>query len=189
MHRIGVFCGANPGRLPSYLRAASELGSLLGSQRIELVYGGSSKGLMGAVADAALAAGGAVTGVIPASLADREIAHEGLTTLDIVDSMHARKQRMAELADAFVTLPGGFGTLDETFEILTWTQIGVHRKPLGLLNIDGFFDTLLAFADEQVAQGFVQAKHRDMLAVADQPEALIATLQSLSLPETRAWRD
>lgn len=144
---------------------------------------------MGKIADAALTAGGSAIGVIPAALRDKEIAHTGLTELHVVDSMHSRKLRMAELADAFIAMPGGFGTLDESFEALTWTQLGIHSKPLGFLNVDGFYDGLLSFADTQTAHGFVRAAHRDMVIADDGPEALIDQLANVELPSLGKWRN
>lgn len=143
---------------------------------------------MGAVADAVLGHGGQATGVIPRALTDREQVHARLTELHFVDSMHERKLRMADAADAFIALPGGFGTLDETFEALTWTQLGIHRKPLGLLNVAGFYNRLLEFADEQVRAGFVTAEHRDLLIDEPRADALIDALAALELPERGKWR-
>lgn len=170
------------------MAAARTLGALLADTGIGLVYGGASKGLMGAVADGVIDHGGDAIGVIPAALGDREIAHQGLSKLHIVGSMHERKALMAEQSDAFITLPGGFGTLDETFEVLTWTQIGVHRKPLGLLNIDGFYDGLMAFAGKQVDAGFVQRIHRDMIVVESDAQRLLERLSTIDLPPTRGWK-
>ncbi|MEO0574906.1 MAG: TIGR00730 family Rossman fold protein [Pseudomonadota bacterium] len=189
LKNVGVFCGANPGSSPAFMTAATALGRQLASEDVGLVYGGASKGLMGAVADAAIDHGGRVVGVIPEALGSREIAHQGLSALHVVGSMHERKALMAEHSDAFITLPGGFGTLDETFEVLTWTQIGVHHKPLGLLNVEGFFDGLIAFADSQVAAGFVQRKHRDMIIVEPDHDALLRKLEIVSLPSTRGWKN
>jgi len=160
---ICVYCGSSPGRSPAYLAAAHKLGGQLAARNIRLVYGGAKVGLMGAVAEAALQAGGKVTGVIPQSLTDQEVAFTELDELIVVDSMHARKALMAEKADGFIALPGGFGTLDETFEILTWAQIGLHAKPCGLLNIEGYFDPLLSFLDHAVREMFIYAPHRDLV--------------------------
>lgn len=166
MDHICVYCGSSEGRKPAYAKAARAFGRTLAARGICLVYGGGAVGLMGELADAALAAGGKAHGVIPEALQERELSHEGLTALDVVDSMHARKARMAELADGFVALPGGFGTLEELLEVLTWAQLGFHRNPCGLLNIDGYFDQLVAFLDHQTAEGFVRDEHRDLLVVA-----------------------
>lgn len=184
---VGVFCGANPGHSPAFAAAARDVGETLANDGITLVYGGSSLGLMGIVADAVLAAGGKAIGVIPQPLMGREIAHSGLTDLHIVDSMHARKFRMAQLSDAFIALPGGYGTLDESFEILTWTQLGIHRKPLGLLNVDGFYDHLLRFNDHQAAQGFVRPAHREMLIADASPALLLQRLRDVELPTDGKW--
>ena len=174
--RICVFCGSSPGARPAYLAAARELGELLAARGIGLVYGGASVGLMGELADAVLAAGGEAIGVIPGRLLDREIAHAGLTELHVVETMHERKALMAELSDAFVMLPGGAGTLDEFFEALTWRQLGLHSKPLALLDVDGFVGPLLALADHLVAEGFVLPEFRALLLVERDPAALLDRL-------------
>ncbi|UCV08042.1 TIGR00730 family Rossman fold protein [Dechloromonas denitrificans] len=171
MKRICVFCGSNPGHNPLYRSEAEKLGRLLAARGIELVYGGGNVGLMGAVADACLAAGGAAIGVIPEALMGKEVAgrhveHRALTRLEVVDSMHTRKARMAELADGFIALPGGFGTFEEFCEILTWGQLGFHVKPMGLLNVNGFYDPLLALFDHAVGEGFLREQNRAM-ALAD----------------------
>jgi uncharacterized protein (TIGR00730 family) len=155
-----------------------------------LVYGGGHVGLMGVLADAVLAAGGRVIGVIPQALVDRELAHQGLTELHIVETMHQRKALMADSSDAFIALPGGFGTLDETFEILTWAQLGLHAKPVGMLNVEGFFDPLLAWIEQAVAQGFLRAQHRELLMVYDEPAALLDALRAhRPTPEIPKWID
>jgi uncharacterized protein (TIGR00730 family) len=161
--RICVFCGSSPGARASYAAAAEGVGTLLAGRGIGLVYGGGAVGLMGTLADAALAAGGEVTGVIPASLVAREVGHQGLTDLRVVGSMHERKSLMEELADGFLALPGGPGTLDELMEILTWAQLGLHGKPIGLLDVDGYFGHLRAFLDHAAAERFVRPEHRDLL--------------------------
>ncbi len=176
MKRICLFCGSSPRVASDYMDVARAFGSILASRGIGLVYGGGRTGLMGAAADGALAAGGRVIGVIPRALADLEVAHGGLTELELVDSMHERKARMAALSDAFAALPGGLGTLDEWFEIWTWAQLGFHAKPIGLLNFEGFFDPLLAFLDHLVAEGFVRPEHRAMAAVERDAKALIERL-------------
>lgn len=164
MQNICVFCGSNPGSDAAYVDAAADLGRQLAQRRIGLIYGGSNAGLMGALADATLNAAGHVTGVIPRSLVDREVAHRGLSDLRIVETMHERKALMADLADAFIAMPGGYGTLDELCEILTWAQLGIHAKPVGLLNTLGYWDPFLTFLDHAVDAGFVKPAHRLMLA-------------------------
>jgi hypothetical protein len=173
MERLCVYCGSREGRKPAYLEAARAFGRALADREFGLVYGGGRVGMMGAVADATLAAGGDAYGVIPASLVEREAAHDGLTELEVVESMHARKSRMADLADGFVALPGGFGTLEEVIEMITWAQLGFHENPCGLLNVAGYFDDLVAFLDHQVAEGFVGPDDRDRLVVARDPDSLL----------------
>ncbi|MBL7767306.1 MAG: TIGR00730 family Rossman fold protein [Chitinophagaceae bacterium] len=163
MKRITVFCGSASGVLPVYSQAALELGQMLAKRNIGLVYGGAQIGLMGTVADAVLHAGGEVIGVIPHFLGQREIAHENLTELIRVNDMHERKMKMNELSDGVIALPGGYGTLDELFEMLTWAQLNLHAKPIGLLNINGYYDPLLTFVDHMTEQGFVHPEHRDLL--------------------------
>jgi uncharacterized protein (TIGR00730 family) len=170
---VCVFCGSSPGRLPVYQDAAREVGKTLAERGIELVYGGAAAGTMGIVADAALAGGGVVHGVIPQSLVDREIAHGGLTTLQVVADLHERKAAMSNLADAYLTLPGGAGTLEELFEVWTWAQLGLHTKPIGLLDVAGFYQPMLGFLDRISAEGFLRGDFREMLIVtADVAEAL-----------------
>lgn len=187
MDRVCVYCGSREGRNPAYGEAAEALGRTLAERGLGLVYGGGDVGLMGVVADAALAAGGEVHGVIPEALSEREVAHRGLTSLDVVPSMHERKRRMADLADGFVALPGGFGTLEELLEMLTWAQLGFHRDPCGLLNVEGYFDGLVSFFDHQVGAGFVSEAHRGMLVVADDPEALLEGFEAYEPPEVKAF--
>jgi uncharacterized protein (TIGR00730 family) len=170
---VCVFCGSSPGAHPDYEAAARALGVGLADAGTPVVYGGASVGLMGALADAALEAGGEVVGVIPRSLVDREAAHPGLTALHVVGTLHERKARMAELSDAFVALPGGAGTLEELFEVYTWAQLGLHAKPLALVNVRAYFDGLLAFLDHATAEGFLPAEHRARLMVADGPGAAL----------------
>jgi len=189
MTRVCVFAGSSAGRNPLYVDAAKELGRVLASRRIGLVYGGARVGLMGAVADAVLAAGGEAVGVIPRALVDKEIAHGGLTELRIVGSMHERKAMMEELSDAFIALPGGWGTLDEMFEILTWAQLGLHQKPCGVLNVHGYFDRLLSFLDHTMDQGFVRREYSSLVAVADAPAALLDALAVQDVPQVRKWID
>ncbi len=185
--RVCVFCGSNPGRLPDYRASAMALGTLLARKGIGLVYGGASVGLMGVVADAALAAGGEVVGVIPQLLADKELAHRGLSALHVVGSMHQRKAMMAELSDAFVALPGGAGTLEEIFEIWTWAQLGEHMKPCGLLNVAGFYDGLIGFLDHAAAELFMKPQHRAMLLTAATPAAMLTALHDYVAPTVGKW--
>lgn len=187
MNRLCVFCGSSPGRHPAYLAAAAKLGTVLAKRRIGLVYGGASIGLMGAVADAARAAGGEVIGVIPRALVEFEVAHTGLADLRIVASMHERKALMAELSEGFVALPGGIGTLEELFEVWTWGQLGSHRKPCALLNVVGFYDRLLGFLDFIADEAFLRPVHRDMLLVAETPDSLLEKLQAYRAPPETRW--
>jgi uncharacterized protein (TIGR00730 family) len=182
MRRLCVFCGSSPGHDPAYRASAAQLGRILAERGIGLVYGGGRVGLMGVLADAALAAGGEVIGVIPQALLDREIGHLGLTQLRVVDSMHARKALMGELAEGFIALPGGIGTLEELFEVWTWAQLGLHRKPCGLLDVDGFFAPLVDFLDRLVEAGFIHPTYRAMLAVASTPEELLARFAAYEPP-------
>jgi len=187
--RLCVFCGSSPGARPEYRQAAAALGAALARRGLGLVYGGARVGLMGAVADAALETGGRVTGVIPRALVGKEVAHPGLSELRVVGSMHERKQLMAELADGFVALPGGMGTLEEFTEILTWAQLGLHRKPCGLLNVRGYFASYLAMLDHAVAERFVSPAHRAMLLVADDAESLLERFASYRAPAVEKWLD
>ena len=187
MKSVCVFCGSNTGAGTGYLEAARHLGRILGERQLRLVYGGAAVGLMGALADAALAAGGIVVGVIPEALVEREIAHSGLTELHAVASMHERKARMADLADAFIALPGGAGTLEEFFEIWTWGQLGHHRKPVGLLNVDGFFDSLLSFLDHQRRENFMRREHRDMLMIDTDAARLLNRFETYVPPTVEKW--
>lgn len=171
--RLCVFCGASAGARPAYDAAARALGATLARRGHDLVYGGANVGLMGTVADAVLAGGGRVAGVIPSALVEKEIAHRGLSDLRIVSSMHERKAAMAELSDGFIALPGGLGTLDELFEILTWAQLGLHAKPCGLLNVEGYYDPLVTFLDHAVAERFVRPAHRAALMVESDADALL----------------
>jgi uncharacterized protein (TIGR00730 family) len=187
MRRICVFSGSSPGQHLAYKEAATALGTLLAREGIGLVYGGASVGLMGALADAARAAGGEVIGVIPQSLVDHEIAHTGLDDLRIVGSMHERKALMAELSDAFIALPGGIGTFEELFEVWTWAQLGSHAKPCALLNVLGFYDRLLAFLDHVVAEAFLKPMHRNMLIVEQDAATLLAALRRYQPPAVTKW--
>jgi uncharacterized protein (TIGR00730 family) len=189
MRRLCVFCGSSTGNQRAYSDAAEALGALLAERGIGLVYGGGNVGLMGVIADAVMAGGGQVIGVIPQSLANREIAHTGITELRVVDSMHARKAMMAELADAFIAMPGGVGTFEEFFEVVTWTQLGLHRKPCGLLNVSGFYAPLAAFIDQAVTEGFIKPVHRAAIVVDSDPVRLLDTLGTIKLPDVPKWID
>jgi len=182
--QISVFCGSRPGRQPAFATAAGVVGTMLAERGIGLVYGGASVGLMGIVADAVLASGGRATGVITESLADHEIAHGGLTRLDVVRTMHERKARMADLSDAVIMLPGGFGTLEEFMEAVTWVHLGIHDKPCGVLNVDGFFDHLLRFLAYAVDAGFIPESLVSGLIVADDPAKLLDALAHAAGPST-----
>lgn len=176
--RLAVFTGSSFGRSERYASAAAAVGRYLGEQRIGVVYGGGHVGLMGVVADAALAAGGEVIGVIPQGLADRELAHHGLTRLEVVGTMHERKALMAELSDGFVALPGGAGTLEEFFEVWTWQQLGIHGKPVGLYDVDGFWQPLRTAIDAMVDEGFLSRGLRDALVTADDPGAMVEAMRA-----------
>jgi len=188
MNRLCVYCGSSTGTGATYADAAVELGTLLAAADIGLVYGGATKGLMGIIADAVLERDGRVTGVIPNALHDKELAHTGLTELHVVDSMHERKSLMAVLADGFIAMPGGFGTIEELIEVLTWGQLQFHSKPCGLLNVAGYFDHLLTFLDKARDDGFLKPAHRDMLLVADTPAALLNQFEHYSPPDAEKWR-
>lgn len=185
--RICVFCGSSAGGDERYLEMATATGRLLAAEGIELVYGGGRTGMMGRLADATLEAGGSVIGVMPEALLAREVGHRGLTELRVVGSMHERKATMAELADAFVALPGGLGTLEELCEILTWAQLGLHRKPCGVLDGAGYFRPLVALLDHMVVNGFLPARHRAMLVVAGEPGALLSALRTYEAPRLPRW--
>jgi uncharacterized protein (TIGR00730 family) len=187
MKRLCVFCGSSPGTNPAYTEAAAAMGTLLARKGVGLVYGGGNVGLMGTIADAVLAGGGEVIGVIPQALADREVAHHGVTDLRVVDSMHTRKAMMADLADGFIAMPGGVGTFEEFFEAVTWTQLGVHRKPCGLLNVAAFYTPLAIFIDQAVSEGFIKPVHRAMIVVDDNPERLLDSLSAIVLPDVPKW--
>ncbi|MDE3097752.1 MAG: TIGR00730 family Rossman fold protein [Chloroflexota bacterium] len=189
MRRVCVFCGSSPGARAAYADAARALGTALVRRGIGLVYGGGGVGLMTAVADSVLVAGGEVIGVIPEALVAKELAHAGLSDLRVVASMHERKALMAELADAFVALPGGYGTLEEFCEVLTWAQLGFHPKPCGLLNVAGFYDPLLAFFDHAVAQRFVRPAHRSLIVEADDADGLLDRLADFRPPALEKWID
>ncbi len=184
---VCVYCGSSKGDLSDYATAARELGTLLAKRNIRLVFGGGSVGLMGVLADAVLEAGGKVTGVIPNGLRTRELAHEGVTEMIAVDSMHARKQRMVDLADAFIALPGGIGTLDELFETWTWLQLGIHAKPVGLLNVAGYYDPLLAFLRQMSDRQFMSEKHLACLSIETDADRLLEQLNSFRTPGDGKW--
>jgi len=187
MSSVCVFCGSNFGRQPAYREAAAAFGTAIAKRGLRLIYGGADVGLMGVLADAALAAGGEVVGVIPQALVEKEIAHSGLTRLETVASMHERKARMAELSDGFVAMPGGPGTLEEIFEVWTWGQLGFHAKPVGFLNVAGYFDALSAFFDHAVSESFVQAPHRDMLVIRPDVSELLDALAAYTAPAVEKW--
>jgi uncharacterized protein (TIGR00730 family) len=187
MKRISVFCGSSSGNPSLYLEQARLLGQTLAKQNLELVYGGAKVGLMGAVADGALHAGGRVIGVLPRFLVSKEIAHEGLTSLILVNSMHERKTRMNELSDGVIALPGGFGTLEELFEMLTWAQLGLHNKPVGILNINGFYDVLIQLVGKMVDQGFLREDNRQMLLINTEIDGLLHQMKSYVAPTVRKW--
>jgi uncharacterized protein (TIGR00730 family) len=188
LKRVCVFCGSSDGARSSYREAAAMLGRMLAARRIGVVYGGGNIGLMGALADAALGAGGDVIGVIPEHLVNKELAHRGVD-LRIVHSMHERKALMADLADAFIALPGGYGTLEELCEMLTWSQLGLHVKPCGLLNVDGYYDSLLGLFDHAVAEGFVRPPSRDIVLVDDHAARLLDRLAAWQAPQVERWID
>jgi uncharacterized protein (TIGR00730 family) len=189
MPRICVFTGSSDGRRRSYRTAAIDLGETLVRRGYELVYGGAQVGLMGAIADAALAAGGHVIGVIPQALVTREVAHRGLPDLRVVASMHERKALMADLSDGFIAMPGGWGTLEELFEVLTWGQLGLHHKPCGLLNVDGYFDPLLTFLARAFEERFVRSEYASLLPVATSPDELLDRFDAFVPPAVRKWID
>ncbi|MGZ5049789.1 MAG: LOG family protein [Methylobacter sp.] len=187
IHSICVYCGSSPGRLDAYASAAHALAEALVARDIRLVYGGAGIGIMGEVADRVLELGGEVVGVIPKALAHKEVAHANLTELHVTQSMHERKMRMAELADGFIALPGGIGTLEELFEIWTWAQLGFHQKPCGLLNVAGYYDALIQFLDHVRDEQFVKPLHRDILMVESEPDALLQRYLNYRPPEVKHW--
>lgn len=187
MKRICVYCGSSPGLKPEYLDATRDLARAMVAEGVDLVYGGGSVGMMGAIADAVLDAGGEVIGVIPRALDEREVAHRGVTDLRVVESMHERKALMAELSDGFIAMPGGFGTIEELLEVLTWSQLGFHQKPCAILNVANYFDTLTRFLDYSVEQQFVKPVHRSMLLVEEDPGQLLARMASHEHPVVDKW--
>ena len=186
MKRICVNCGSNSGNNPAYLEMAELLGKILAKRNLELVFGGTSVGLMGKVADAVIKSGGSAIGVIPKLFADK-VSHRGLTELYIVDSMHERKAMMFKLSDGFIALPGGFGTIEEITELLTWAQLGINKKPCGIINVDGYFDKLLTFFDRGVTDGFIKIEHREMLIVEDSPRTLLDRFEEYNAPYVEKW--
>jgi uncharacterized protein (TIGR00730 family) len=187
MKRIVVFCGSGDGYNEQYREAAYELGALLSIRNIGVVYGGAQIGLMGALAEGVLEAGGAITGVIPAFLKTKEVAHEGLTELITVDSMHERKLKMSKMADGVITLPGGWGTMEELFEMLTWSQLGLHQKPIGILNTNGYYDALLALCDNMVQEGFLSECTRVSLLVSESATDLLDMMADYTPPQVGKW--
>lgn len=187
MNRICVYCGSSAGSNEIYRLKAAELAAELARRGIEIINGGGQVGLMGVVSDAALAAGGKVCGIIPGFLDIKEVAHEGLSRMITVESMHERKALMAEMSDAFIALPGGFGTLDEIFEILTWSQLGLHRKPAGILNINGYFDPVIAQLDRMVEEGFLRVENRELLCIAYEIDELLGTMAAFEAPLVPKW--
>jgi uncharacterized protein (TIGR00730 family) len=189
LRRICVFCGSSPGTHPDYARVAREVGTRLAKESIGIVYGGARTGLMGELADAALSAGGHVIGIIPEHLRAREVAHTGLSELRIVRTMHERKAAMADLADGFIGLPGGIGTLEEFFEVATWSQLGIHAKPTALLNVRGYYDLVERFLAHAVEEGFLRVEHRALIKIADDLPALLEILRSYRPPPAEKWLD
>ena len=187
MRRICVFCGSQMGTNSAYQEAARELGALLVQRGQGLVYGGGHVGLMGVIAEAVLQAGGEVDGVIPDAMRNRELAHTAVTRMHVVSSMHERKARMAELADAFIAMPGGYGTFEELFEIITWAQLGIHHKPIGLLNIAHYYDAFVSCIEHAIAEGFIKPQHRQFTIVANSPTALLDALAIYTPPATPPW--
>lgn len=187
LNKLCVYCGSNSGRRTEYIASAKQLAHALVEKNIDLVYGGASVGVMGVLADTVLEEGGNVIGIIPQDLVKKEVAHDSLTELHVVDSMHERKALMAELADGFIALPGGLGTIEELFEILTWAQLGLHEKPCGLLNVFGYYDKLAAFLDYAVSEEFIKHVHRSMLLVEEHPKALLERIKSYEAPHVAKW--
>lgn len=186
---VCVYCGSSPGADPSFGDVADELGHLIADRGLRLVYGGGHVGLMGRLADAVLGQGGEVHGVITRALQGKEVAHTGLTTLDVVATMHERKARMSDLADGFIMLPGGFGTLDEYFEALTWTQLGVHAKPCAILDVNGYFEPLIAFIGSATELRFIRPEHRDMIITGTDPTSVLDQMAAWHPPDTDKWLD
>lgn len=187
MKNVCVFCGSNAGGRDAYMAAARQLGQVMAKMNLGLVYGGARVGLMGAIADSVLEADGKVIGVMPDFLVEKEVAHEGLTALHVVDSMNARKQLMAELSDGFIALPGGFGTLDEFFEVVTWTQLNMHTKPCGLLDVDDYYGHLMKFLDHVATEQFIHTAHRSIILIDNDPNRLLDKMESFRAPAVKKW--
>ncbi|MCW3089583.1 MAG: family protein YvdD [Ferruginibacter sp.] len=187
MKRLSIFCGSSLGNKTNFKTTATQLGRAMAKRKIDLVYGGANVGLMGAIADSVLAAGGRAIGVLPAFLQEKELAHEGLTELILVETMHERKTKMNELCDGVLALPGGFGTLEELFEMLTWGQLGLHKKPIGILNIDGFYNNLNLLIRTMVDNGFLKAIHRDMLIIDENIETILDRMANYKAPVVDKW--
>jgi hypothetical protein len=187
LRAICVFCGSNPGVEPAYCRAAGELGQMLARRGVTLIYGGGNVGVMGALADGALRAGGKVIGVIPHGLVIKEAAHGGVTEMRVVDSMHQRKAMMADLSDGFIALPGGLGTLEETFEVVTWAQLGIHHKPCAMLNVAGYYDRLIDFLNFAVEQALIRPEHRETILVDDDPSRLLDRMAAYESSVSERW--
>ncbi len=187
MNRICVFCGSKTGNSPLFLETAIQLGRVLAERGLELVYGGASIGLMGAVADSVMAGGGKVVGVIPEAMASKEVAHDGVTEMHVVSSMHERKSMMARLADAFVALPGGFGSFEELLEMITWAQLGIHRKPVGILNVNGYYDPLIQLFEGAIEAGFIKPRNRQLFVIEQEADRLLQTLLAHKPPEVKRW--
>ncbi len=189
MKRLCVYCGSRPGRRSDYAIAARQLARAMVNKKIDLVYGGASVGIMGKIADAVLEEGGKVIGIIPKGLFIKEIAHTGITELIEVGSMHERKSLMAELSDGFIALPGGYGTIEEIFEIITWSQLGMHNKPCGLLNVNNYYDNMISFLDNAVSEQFINKTNRSILLLDESPDALLEKFEVYNAPETEKWID
>lgn len=187
MKRIAVYCGSSSGVNGIYREQAAKLGKLLAERQTEVIFGGGKVGLMGHLADAAMNAGGKVTGIIPTFLHVKEVAHDHITEMITVDSMHERKAMIFDMSDAFIALPGGFGTLDELFEMLTWAQLGLHQKPVGILNINGYFDPILEGIDSMVDEGFLKLDNREMIQVSGQAEKLLLMMEKYEAPSLPKW--
>ena len=187
MRSICVFCGSSAGKNSTYKGAAVDLGRLLAQKKMRLIYGGGNIGLMGEIAQSVIHSGGSAIGVIPQFLVEKELVYDKLTEIRVVETMHERKATMAELADAFIAMPGGFGTLEETVEVLTWAQLGLHEKPIGLLNIDGYYSHLNQFFDHMIAEGFLMEAYKDLLLVEDNPNALLESLSNFKMPDIDKW--
>ena len=189
MKRLCVYCGSSSGRQPGYAQVARQLAHAMVSKNIDLVYGGASVGIMGEIANAVLGEGGDVIGVIPKGLFAKEVAHTGITELREVGSMHERKALMADLSDGFIALPGGLGTIEEIFEIITWSQLGMHRKPCGLLNVNNYYDKLIGFLDHAVSEQFIKATHHSTILIDECPDGLLEKFEAYKAPETAKWID